>query len=220
MGIEQFIQFIPSKLLAESGKVFYSGRAAFREPEPLYILGANPGGAPENYKEETVGSHTEKVIKSLPDDWSAYRDEVWENAPPGTHGLAPRVLHLFHSLKLTPGRVPASNLVFVRSRREEDIHDRQRALADICWPFHAQIIETLRPRVVLCLGATAGRYVQRKLDATRLIDEFVEKNNRGWKSQTFTNPLGIKIVVATHPSIADWTAPPTDPTKLIQSALG
>ena len=29
----------------------------------------------------------------------------------------------------------------------------------------------------------------------------------------------MKVVVATHPSIADWTNPDTDPTKLIKKAI-
>jgi hypothetical protein len=218
-SIEHFAALIPSSLSAESGKVFYSGRAAFSAPAPLYILGVNPGGAPENYTAETVRNHTDQVLTTLPDDWSAYRDEVWENAKPGTYGMAPRVLHLFSKLRLQPGHVPASNLHFVRSRREEHIKDRQSALADLCWPFHAAVIAALQPRAVLCLGATAGNYVRQKLGANRLVSTFVEQNNRRWKSQVFSGPAGPKVVIATHPSIADWTSPPTDPSSLMRQAL-
>lgn len=218
-SIERFAALIPTELLSESGKVFYSGRSAFSNPSPLYVLGVNPGGAPENYPTETVGNHTRQVLEELPDDWSAYRDEVWEGAAPGTYGMAPRLLHLFGQLKLQPDQLPASNLIFVRSRREEHIRDRQAALADLCWPFHESIIATLRPRAILCLGATAGYYVRKRFSASRLVAPFVEQNKRRWKSQSFAGATGPQVVIATHPSIADWSASATDPSGLVQEAL-
>lgn len=218
-SIERFAELIPPSLTEESGKVFYSGRAAFAGRASLYVLGVNPGGDPANYRTETVGGHTLQVLSRLPDEWSAYRDEIWEGAAPGTYGMAPRVLHLFRQLRLQPGLVPASNLFFVRSRREEHIKERQAALADLCWPFHERVIETLRPKAVLCLGGTAGKYVRRKLAANQLASQFVELNDRRWQSQLFIASSGIRVVVATHPSIADWSAPATDPTGLIREAL-
>ena len=220
ISIERFAAIVPKSLECESGKVFYSGRAAFSACSPLYILGANPGGDPTNYTTETVGNHTRHVLTQLPDDWSAYRDEVWEGAAPGKHGMAPRVLHLFRHLRLEPGLVPASNLIFVRSRREEQLKARKAALADLCWPFHAQVIDALRPRVILCLGNTAGKYVQRKLGASLLIAQFIEQNDRHWKNQTYESPSGVRVVVATNPSVADWSASTTDPSELVRDALG
>jgi Uracil DNA glycosylase superfamily len=217
--LEDFARAIPSTLMEESGKVFYSGRDAFSSPAPLYVLGVNPGGDPANYSAETVERHTSQVLGELSSDWSAYRDESWEGALPGTYGMAPRVLHLFRKLNLSPGAVPASNLFFVRSRREQDIKTRQRELADLCWPFHALVLEHLRPRVILCLGATAGRYVCQQLGAAQVIGEFVEQNARRWTSRAFVNARGLRVVVATHPSIADWCAQPTDPSGLIQEVL-
>lgn len=219
LTIEAFAETIPPLLLSRSGKAFYSGRNAFSARSALYVLGVNPGGAPTTHDTETVGSHTQDVLKTFADDWSAYRDESWEGAVPGTHGMAPRVLHLFAKLGVNPGSVPCSNLVFVRSSREGDIKKDIPSLADLCWPFHAYAIEALQPRVVLCFGKTAGNFVCQKLGATALTGEFIEQNNRRWRSQAFTNTKGIKVVVATHPSIADWTAPDADPTRLVRQAL-
>jgi uracil-DNA glycosylase family 4 len=184
------------------------------------MLGVNPGGAPETHAAETVGSHTHSVLHTLPQDWSAYRDESWKGTPPGTHGMAPRVLHLLRQLGLSPGTVPASNLVFVRSRREGHIHPNDmRAMADACWSFHDRTISLLRPRVVLCFGQTAGKYVRRRLGADRLIGEFTEHNNRRWRSHAFAGSNGINVVVATHPSIANWCVESTDVTPLVEKAL-
>jgi uracil-DNA glycosylase len=133
--------------------------------------------------------------------------------------MAPRVLHLFGRLDLEPGTVPASNLVFVRSRREADIKNIFVARADQCWPFHALAIQQLKPRVIVCMGKRAGNYVRGRLGAHRQIGEFVETNNRRWRSRLFAGASGPRVVVATHPGIADWTAPSTDPSSLISNAL-
>lgn len=184
------------------------------------MLGVNPGGCPANHATDTIGSHTNSVLRAFPDDWSAYRDESWEGAAPGTYGMAPRVLHLLRRLNLSPGAVPASNLVFARSRREGDIHRNEMgAMADTCWPFHDYAIALLRPRVVLCFGKTSGKYVRRRLGANRLIGEFTENNNRRWRSHAFAGSGSINVVVATHPSIANWCTESTDITPLVQKAL-
>ncbi|WP_156406234.1 uracil-DNA glycosylase family protein [Hydrogenophaga sp. Root209] len=129
--------------------------------------------------------------------------------------MTPKIM----AMRLLDGKVPASNLIFVRSRREEFIKEVKSGLAALCWPFHAQVIAELRPRVVLCLGATAGNFVRERLLATRLVGQFIEVNNRRWKSQVFDGTSGLKVVVAMHPSIADWCAAATDPSALVEAAL-
>ena len=217
--IEELAEQIPAGLLMRSGKVFYSGRNAFSAPSALYVLGVNPGGDPSQHEAETVRNHTAAVLRSHPDDWSAYRDESWEGAKPGAYGMAPRVLHLFATLGLSPGCVPCSNLVFARSRRERDIGSELISIADLCWTFHAFAIERLRPRAILCFGKTAGHYVRNKVGANTLYAEFIETNHRRWRSQAFVGSEGLRVVVATHPSIADWRAASTDPTQLVREAL-
>lgn len=210
---------IPAELLAQSGKVFYSGRAAFSGHPQLYILGVNPGGDPGSMQEETIASHTEWVSSLAPAEWSAYRDERWKGKAPGSHGMQPRLLHMFRTLGLQPGLVPASNLIFVRSRREDELSDDFEHLAGLCWPFHKYVLESLRPKVILCLGKTAGNYVRAKTGANDRYATFTEQNNRRWQSHAYRSEFGLRVVVATHPSIADWTARESDPTPLLLSAL-
>jgi len=216
--IELLYNSIPSDVCQRLGKAFYSGCAAFEGQASLYVLGLNPGGDPSEHKAETVESHTAAVLHNRA-NWSAYRDESWKDAAPGTSGMQPLVLHMFAALKLDPGLVPCSNLIFVRSRRESDIRQEIKSLAELCWAFHLRAIEQLRPRVIVCFGKRAGRYVCSSLEATKPCDQFIERNHRRWRSQVFASSIGLKIVVATHPSIADWCAPATDPTLLIQGAL-
>jgi hypothetical protein len=217
--IERFARFIPEDLSDISGSVFYSGRSAFGASSPLYILGLNPGGSPENQSDETVAWHTNEVLKKMPSEWSEYQDQAWKGAPPGTHGLQPRILHLLRKLGLDPQRVPASNVVFVRSERESTLGNRFSALAEKCWPFHENVISQLGIKVVLCFGQKAGNWVTKNTGAHQIIGEFVESNSRRWKSRAFSNAEGLVVVVATHPSIVDWTVTDTDPSPLVRRAM-
>jgi hypothetical protein len=217
--IDQFSDLIPQSIRTESGSVFYSGKTAFGAQSDLYILGLNPGGSPHDQRTETVQWHTDKVLNEESPDWSAYRDESWANKPPGSCGMQPRVLHMLHRLKLEPGRVPASNVVFVRTPREKNLHRQFNDLAALCWPVHEAVIQQLGIRVVLCFGKRAGSWVRSRLGAHEFIDEFTESNNRRWKSISFRNSAGVIVVVATHPSIADWTTTPADPTVLVERVL-
>jgi hypothetical protein len=74
-------------------------------------------------------------------------------------------------------------------------------------------------RVVLFVGKDCGDWVCKKVAATNRIDEFVESNDRRWRSTAFTNSDGIAVIVAAHPGIADWTKPATDPSPLVQRVL-
>lgn len=217
--IEELSKSIPKNLLKASGSVFYSGRNAFSGHAKLYILGINPGGDPDEQASETIEWHTQKVLKEKP-DWSAYRDESWKNAEPGTSGMQPRVLHLFSRLNCSAGDVPASNVIFTRSRREQDIESNRDCLVNICWPFHDKVISCLQPEVILCFGSNAGDIVRKKVGANQQIDEFVETNDRRWRSQAYQNSSGLKVIVLAHPSRAKWTSPNTDPTEMVLRVIG
>ncbi len=58
-----------------------------------------------------------------------------------------------------------------------------------------------------------------KIQANKLIDEFIEKNDRRWRSQVFENKEGQIIIVAKNPSIADWTNPQKVPSQLAKKYL-
>lgn len=198
----ELARLIDPALLGRSGSVFYSGRSAFQEPSRLYLLGLNPGGSPIDQAYETIGQDLADWHR-LPERWSAYADESWMGMPPGTCGLQPRVLHLFKALKIDPRNVPASNVVFVRSRTEATLAHEKRGLLAACWPVHARVIERLQIRTIVCLGTTAGEWVRETVGATLCLDEFRENNNRGWRSQTHGNKHGLQVVTLTHPSRAD-----------------
>lgn len=218
-GIEFFAKLVPKAVLSRSGSVFYSGRLAFSSPAPFYVLGANPGGDPDDQNESVIADHIDWVLREAPNSWSSYRDQSWKGRAPGTHGMQPRMLHLFSELGVDPGRVPASNLQFVRSTREAEISSEADELADGCWQFHEAVLSELKPPMVLCLGQTAGDFVLERLGPHRPLDTFVEENRRRWTSRAFRTAKGMKVVVATHPSIANWRSAPTDPSGMIRRVL-
>ena len=141
-----------------SGAVFYSGREAFSHPSRLYVLGINPGGMPENHRNETVGRHTKWVIDRAQNRWSEYRDGQWSGTKgPGGNGIQPSLRHLFDVVDLDPGTVPSSNIVFAGSSGVgEYIRDFDND-ADRCWSFHQDVIDRLRVEVVVVFGGKAGR---------------------------------------------------------------
>jgi hypothetical protein len=217
--IEQFAKLIPEDFLDRSGSVFYSGRKAFTPPKSLYILGLNPGGDPNSMTDDSIRRHTKEILERRPDEWSEYRDGIWNGKHPGTHGMQPRVVHLFECINIDLGTVPASNIAFVRSRREQKFDGDLISVAEQCWPLHNSVIKNLEVKIILCFGRTAAGWVRRKIDATEKVAEFIEQNNRKWKSAIYKNQNDIYVADLTHPSIADWTVPETDPTPIISSII-
>jgi hypothetical protein len=212
------LSLIPNELKHLSGSVFYTGPKAFSQKKVLYILGLNPGGSPLKKDHQTINYHTEKLLRQK-EGWSEYRDEKWDNKAPGSAPLQRRVLHLLAQLELNPSEIPASNVVFVRTRRAIHIKKDFFRLASLCWPFHQYVIESQNIQNILCFGKMAGGFVRTKLNAHELIGEFVEDNNRKWITKIYSNIHRVSVIVATHPSIADWTSSETDPSNLIKKVL-
>ena len=216
--IEEFVELIPKSLLHESGAVFYSGRRAFSIPSDLYILGANPGGSPENLPGDTVAKNVRLVLEEKPCNWSDYRDGCWTPKCTKTR-LQRGVLHLSDKLGMNPGEVPASEVVFLRSRNLPELEGNFEKLAKQCWPFHQAVIDRLGVKVVVCIGKRAGNWVRQQFNAYEPIDWFSERNKRRWESHSHRSNHGIIVVTLTHASQADWTKPASDPTNLVNRAL-
>jgi hypothetical protein len=214
-----FLRLVPRSIRQRSGSVFYSGRAAFSRPSPLYILGLNPGGSLIVQADETIERDIASYAEPSKECWSRYADESWGGRLPGTSGMQPRVLHLLYGLRLDARAVPASNVVFVRSAREATLKAEKLALLRACWPVHQAVIESLGVRVLLCFGSTAARWAREVLDAHELVGTFTERNRRRWTSTAHANADGTCVVKVTHPSIADWRNPVADPTRLVRDIL-
>jgi hypothetical protein len=210
-------QLSPS-IMRRSGSLFYSGPSAFHGKPPLYVLGLNPGGSPVTQAIETVECDLADW-RALKSPWSAYLDESWQGKATGTHGMQPRMLHMFDRLGLDLREIPASNVVFVRSANEAALASEKAALLSQCWPVHAAVIRDLGIRTILCLGTTAGRWTREAIGAHTPIDRFQESNGRGWSSEAHIAADGRAVVTVTHPGRADWRNPAADPTPLVKAVL-
>jgi hypothetical protein len=217
--LEDFLKLVDPMIRQRSGSVMYSGRRAFASPSPVYLLGLNPGGDPLAMAANTIDRNIKESTDRKQEDWSAYRDESWGGRRPGASQVQRRVLHLFQRLGLEAGRVPSSNVVFVRTNREAALAREKPSLLAACWPVHRSVIETLGVRTVVCMGGTAGRWVRESLGADELVDEFVELNARRWTSQLHVNGEGRFVATLTHPSVAAWDVTATDPSALVVRSL-
>ena len=97
--------------------------------------------------------------------------------------------------------------------------EEQASLANLCWPFHEAAIRLMGVKVVLCFGGAAAELVCEQLKARTEVDSYTENNRRRLTSRTFSNPNGIAVIKATHPSRFDWRNPNSDPTVLVKRAL-
>lgn len=209
---------LSTDLLSRSGSVFYTGCEAFSGTKPLYLLGLNPGGDPTAQARNTIASHLEHFYnRQRP--WSAYADDSWEGAAPGTWGMQPRVLHMLGRLGLDPRQVPASNLIFARTRNEADLRNERDALIEECWPVHQAVIDSLQVRAIVCFGGTTGRLVKKLVGAVKPMGTYRETNERGWLSEAHASRDGRAVITVSHPSRADWRNPAADPTGLVGQVL-
>ena len=90
---------------------------------------------------------------------------------------------------------------------------------EACWGFHEAVIQRLGVRMILCLGVSTGDAVRRRTGADQLVAQFQETNLRGWTSSVHFNGSGLSVASLTHPSIADWTSEPCDPSEMLQRHL-
>lgn len=216
--IEAALAALPTSVLARSGAVFINAPSTLDGQRSLYVLGLNPGGTPDEQDWQRV-DRTLATWRERPVRWSAYLDDSWEGAVPGTYGMQPIVKHMFDRLGVDLRETPASNVVFVRSRGEAELAAEKGTLLAACWPVHAAVIETLGVRTLLCLGGTAGRWVRERLAAHDRIDQFKETNDRGWTSEAHLAPDGRAVVTLTHPGRADWRNPAADPSAMVARVL-
>lgn len=209
-AIDRLAALIPEELMDVPGHSFYSGEAGFAGRSWLYLLAENPGSDGG----ETVRQQLQNV-KEGPSAYSAYATQTWKPAGRIDHS----VLHLLRHLSLDPTEVPASCLIFNRTRGESDLVGSFSRLADLCWPFHEAVVRDLGVDVVVCFGKKTAEYVRNRFDAHEHIDQFVEQNNRGWTSSTDRGRDGLKVVSVTHPSRVDWRNPAADVSPLVARAL-
>ena len=218
---------IPESLKSKSGAIFFSGVSSFSSPADLYILGMNPGGgSPTDTPESSISKHIEDVLYHKRPDWFGYKDDSWGGHVSGKHFLQRNVLHLLKESEISVREVPASEVVFLKSKGigelEKHYGKSYEELADECWPFHKAVIAQLGIRVVAVYGKRSGEYVRKRLNAKKKVGEFSAPRGKGKiTSGAYRNEAGLTVVNLWFPGIGNpyWITEGKDPTGLVVNAL-
>lgn len=119
-------------VLSRSGNILYSGAETLC-PGPVYLLGLNPGGDPDDavHREQTIGSTLDRLPSKRENE---YLDVSWRERgirrPAGQAKLQRRVRRLAEMIGLDLRNVCATNLIFVRSTSASS--SDYSALAPVC----------------------------------------------------------------------------------------
>jgi hypothetical protein len=219
LNFNRLLPLVPDVLMNVSGEVFYSGRAAFEVPSPLYLLGLNPGSDGADRTLNTVKQSLEQTASSHPERFSRYVDEFWNRASCGYTPMQRRMQHFASRVGIDLRGVPASNLVFKRSIGVDQLKSDLDELADLCWPLHSEVIRSQEVKVVVCLGGDVFDYVSRRVGAHQYHSHYSETNSRGWQSIAVRNREGLFVVKLTHPGRANWISREADPSRLVKNIL-
>jgi hypothetical protein len=192
-------------LLDLSGEVLFSAVDTMRQGD-LYICGLNPGGTGHAPHHHTI----REDLQMLPYKTSNnYLDESWRGYPRGTSPLQLRLQWLVRELGYDLREVCASNLIFARSRGEDD--SGYPAYARICWPVHERILRIVRPKMLLVFGNEFGerarspfQFLHQHSVLYSSIDSICSGHGN-WKCRAFLTELaGQPVVVVGLPHLSRY----------------
>jgi hypothetical protein len=198
-------------VLDVSGQVLYSGASTLRKGE-VYLLGLNPGGDPNNQALMTIRQSLDSLVSAdmavsgvRQSEWNSYVHATWK----GRDTLQRRILWLLRQLGRDPLDVPASNLIFPRSRDEKCL--RYEAYADMCWGVHERVLDIVEPRWVLTYGNTPYRCLGNRFGV--LNERRFQAGHGDWACRSFEVPGRFRVVgvphmslyaINRHPEVVDW----------------
>ena len=190
------IRELLTPILDRSGFVVGSGRDTFRHGS-LYLLGENPGGSDADHagSEYTIAAS----LDGIPEHRSGFIDEGSLTSP-----FYRNVQFVFDRLGQDPAQVLSTNALFVRSGSSK-ANKQKGAKWKLCWPVHQLLLEVVRPRVVLCLGAYAFDLLKVKGRVSQSSTDPDGRSQDGWlrRDACFELPSGEQhccaLVGVPHP---------------------
>ncbi len=186
-------------LLEKPGSILYSSHETLK-PGDVYLLGFNPGGS--------GGNPIERSIKQLlTETANAYLDESWENQngvwAKGEAPLQKRIQWILKSLKLNPRDVCASNLIFFRSRKANDI---DFSLAKQCWPVHEAILSVVKPKLIIAFGNSRKSPYGYLYSILGGKEESFPSGHGNWQIKGFSSQInGRSVYVAGLPHLSRYS---------------
>lgn len=177
-----------SDLLNESGSILYSSHETLK-PNDIYLLGFNPGG-------KDGAPLSKSIDKILHNTENAYLDECWENGngawEKGEALLQKRVQWTLEVLGFNPRNVCASNLIFIQSKKANDIN---YSLAKQCWPVHEAIIAIVKPKMLLTFGnsdISPYGYLKSMFGGA---EDSIDSGHGNWRVKEFSATINNKKVI-------------------------
>lgn len=201
-SIDEFVTLARARLgadvLKRSGATFYSAASTLR-PGDVYVLGVNPGGGPEITS--TIGDSLDQLPANMT---NSYLDEDWGKGQ-GKAPLQQRLTKLAACLDLDLRDVCASNLVFMRSRDMSGIKFWKDA--ELCWPLHDLVLDTVRPKLILTFGNSADSpyaFLREKLTPSGPEDS-ISSGHGSWQCRGFqAKRHGNSVYVAGFPHLSRY----------------
>ena len=125
--------------LNDYGELIYSSHETLCEGD-IYLLGLNPGGEGHT----TINDHIDQMLTKTKNSYIA---ENWGNDTKSP--LQIRVKELIHALGYDIENICASNLIFKTTPSSNELCF---GLAGLCWQFHEELIELIKPKLILTFG--------------------------------------------------------------------
>jgi hypothetical protein len=212
MTLESIVSYIREKIpkedLDKSGAVLYSNYYTLTSGK-LYILGFNPGGDPEEQKEDTIRKDIENR-KKWDRNYSEYT-EKWGKYKPGEDPLQKSIRFIVEDIfNLNITAVCASNLIFLRTRKQEDLYN-WKMKAEEYWPIHKFIItEIVRPRVIISFGIDTYNFLKEKLTNHNGNERRIPAFWSNWKIRLIVNKtvFGRSLVLLGFPHFSRYKLRP------------
>jgi len=196
-------QQLPRSILDRSGEILYSGSQTLRRG-PIYLLGLNPGGNPNEHK-DTVRDR----LKDLPSKRRNNYLVNWGGRQPGAHPLQRGVQWLAAELGVRIEDVCASNLIFVRSPDERTSGFPESARH--CWPVHRAILAVVKPKLIITFGKSPYNFLREEFGGLLEADP-LPAGHANWQCRAFRSremhvvglPHMSLYAIHRHPEVGVW----------------
>ncbi len=168
----------------ESGKVFYAPAETLSKG-PLMLMGHNPGGIPNESREETIDYTLQHLDKKKGSD---YLHEDWGCGPKGSK-LQRSVRLLFHAINADLETTFTTNLIFFRSHSVASSSFREAA--PYCWRLHRKFLAMVDPDILIVFGTSGwSPYAFIKEQTESVTDQQTYDSGHGtWKIRSFSGTL-------------------------------
>lgn len=204
-----------SDWLDKPGTILYSSYETIK-PGSVYLLGFNPGGTDGTPLKDSIAAILHKKTND-------YLDQTgWKNGngtwPEDKAPLQKRVCWLLEMIGLNPGGVCASNLIFLQSRKANDID--YSMYAERCWPVHEAILGIVQPKLIITFGnskISPYSYLHSKFGSKEdhSKDDCIPSGHGNWNAKGFQCKInGNNVYVAGLPHLSRYS--PKDKTQVVE----